>query len=215
MTVYRLSTDGTDNGDYTAGSDGGKNAPYLIFRGSRERDLIQGLHYTTSYNSLAYPGSTAISLPNQFPTELDGENYYMLSNPTVLLTSPGGSKPSKDDPESFYANFYAEIDFMAAGGGGYYDWGFNYSSIKRGLYDLYDYSPYPDTEKSDLTLTVNGYNVPMYKATLPIFVDASTMETKVEGSIDVSIKEYWPYANSQGQPVWDTTTGAQLVDPAS
>jgi hypothetical protein len=27
--------------------------------------------------------------------------------------------------------------------------------------------------------------------------------------------EYWPYANSLGLPVYDTATGAQLVDPFS
>lgn len=35
----------------------------------------------------------------------------------------------------------------------------------------------------------------------------------VSGSIDILAEEFWPYANSNGDPVYDTTDGHQLTNP--
>lgn len=34
-------------------------------------------------------------------------------------------------------------------------------------------------------------------------------------SCDITVDEYWPYKNSANQPVWDTSSGAQINDPCS
>lgn len=58
---------------------------------------------------------------------------------------------------------------------------------------------------------------PIYE---PYYRDWKTLTTKSHvvtgtGQILYEPVEWWPYANSKGDPVWDTTTGEQLCDPTS
>ena len=52
--------------------------------------------------------------------------------------------------------------------------------------------------------TLFGESVPLYGAD-PSYIF----------NVTITPASYWPYANSNGDPVYDATTGAQLVDPLS
>lgn len=57
------------------------------------------------------------------------------------------------------------------------------------------------------TLTINGQDIRIFYQFISI--------PNVQFNFTLSPKEFWPYKNSQGQPIYDTTTGAQLNDPFS
>ena len=61
-----------------------------------------------------------------------------------------------------------------------------------------------------LTLHDSTFDIPLYSMIVSPYEVPTDFMT---ATIDVT--KYWPYANSKGQAVWDTTTGAQLCDPTS
>ena len=42
---------------------------------------------------------------------------------------------------------------------------------------------------------------------------ASNFSTLVSASLTIEATEWWPYANADGQPIWDTSTGARTSNP--
>jgi hypothetical protein len=61
------------------------------------------------------------------------------------------------------------------------------------------------------SLTIMGVNLPLYffDTTLSPHYTASG----ISASFTLDPLEYWPFANRLGQPVFDTSTGAQINDP--
>jgi hypothetical protein len=78
---------------------------------------------------------------------------------------------------------------------------------------------YPDTSIGTFAI-LDAPTMPVYinrhvafdLAGVPVAVAASSGFTS---SLLLTASEYWPYQNSLGLPVYDTATGAQLVDPFS
>jgi uncharacterized protein YdeI (BOF family) len=69
---------------------------------------------------------------------------------------------------------------------------------------------FPDgLEASDFT---NDVDLKIDGMQLPVNVSANA-PTRFTGTITVDPAEYWPYANSNGDPIYNTTTGERLRNP--
>jgi hypothetical protein len=115
-------------------------------------------------------------------------------------------------------NFYMELWFHLYSGSGFV----NEAPIpglwpQEAVTQSFPAHPYqlddPTFIETQLTINVTfgTHSIPVvgYKLRYDFFGDPGVDVSEIKAI------EYWPYANSAGQPVWDTTTGAQLVDPAS
>lgn len=93
-----------------------------------------------------------------------------------------------------------------------YPWLEFFSTI--GLVAIVSFNPaspgLPYVSAGSFTGHVNSHPITVY-----MFTNSSTGTTIAGSFLDFTPIEWWPYANSDGLPVWNTTTGAQLVNPRS
>lgn len=61
---------------------------------------------------------------------------------------------------------------------------------------------------------LDGLNVPMYSAT-NLSSTSMTLVSHTVSPVTITPIEFWPFVNSQGQPVYDTGSGAIINDPFS
>lgn len=74
---------------------------------------------------------------------------------------------------------------------------------------LFSPDPVLGAATGSITGTVYGVNLPVY------YWIQGTPDSFVFTSFDLEPVEWWPYQTTTGLQIWDTTTGAQLHDPAS
>lgn len=74
-----------------------------------------------------------------------------------------------------------------------------------------------DSSGSNGTLTINPIVAPSFTLPLKIFGGYSDFGFNTVNSAAINLTltadQFWPYANSQGEPVYDSANGAQLNDP--
>jgi hypothetical protein len=91
--------------------------------------------------------------------------------------------------------------------------------------DIYVFSPFETTVDFDFgsalgtkTQTITGWRMVTVGRFGPDYGDAPAPVGGITldvGSLTWRASLWWPYANTQGQPVWNEDTGDQLVDPTS
>jgi hypothetical protein len=69
---------------------------------------------------------------------------------------------------------------------------------------------------SDGSPISNGFLIDGHAINLYYWLDTDSCSfSNITSTLSLAPLEYWPYANSNGDPVYNTSTGAQLVDPFS
>ncbi len=79
---------------------------------------------------------------------------------------------------------------------------------------FFDRSQYPNSSPGNLVFTMQGYTVTLaLGSAYPFGTNSGFSVTSQSASVAITASEYFPFQDSQGNPVYDTVTGAQLHDP--
>lgn len=155
---------------------------------TRESDIVC-FYEATIYSELHY-------------TFTDTSDAFFDSGPDFVI---GGTNIAADAENTMIHNaglFYPICGFYCLIGGSNDDEGYGFEVSTADL----DTGTYVDVGK----ITVDGNEIRVYVTS---FSDSGIDTGSVVVDLIVAPSEYWPYANSNGDPVYNTSTGATLTDP--
>ncbi len=132
------------------------------------------------------------------PTAYTGSGVVQIQNGTLaseldLITGRFGEQAynfsSTDGNIAAFFESYLDLNL----------WHFRCEFAGHGISSV----PFLGGSTSGVTVNILGHSLPMYAA-------AGVTAT---GNFSLTQNEYWAYANADGVPVWDTTTGEELITP--
>jgi hypothetical protein len=173
--------------------------PDFVTKADQEIDLI----------SQVFNNGPAFSLADTF--DIMGSSGVILSpTPVGVITGPTpmftSFQLSADLGLSFDgALYYPNLFFEARDGVAYSDTGVGVTSNTGGLPVGFHTIPSPALVIDPVV--VPSFTIPMFALTFTITPISSAL------SLRLTATEFWPYADSNGNPIYDTATGAQLTDP--
>lgn len=159
----------------------------------------------------------------------DAQRYYVFVPGTILTMSSIGSIAGNaawgDRSKSILVGF--DSAYGTWGGATYasptYEWVLPGSTaymeggtfLDQDEWTIYGVSVKFQLPGRDVSISAQASSRLYGSATYSGILDDLHASCSIDGDITVKPYRYWPYENSQGQPVWDTETGNEINPPTS